>query len=173
MQQQKEPDLTLAQSVTLTGNLASALALPTEAFLSYGDGKRYLRSRITGAAVVMAGFIVMFPTHGVLTSYAILWSMVVCLRIILAQWKHSFGQREDTRFCGYPVLNLIFPFWLDLTRRFLNPLLTFGLGVLVEDRALALLFKSSAIGQFIFFSLVYAVAQSDDDARSDAQIRRY
>ena len=162
---------TFKESLGTTYRLADTLAVLTEPFVSYRFGKRYFGLNVAFGVVVLLCWIAAFPRHElVLLRFGAAWLALVAIQSLMARWSHYFGRRQVTTFIGFPILSGVLPLGVHFCRRVLNPLLTFGVGCLIEDRALSLLIRVSAFGQVIASGFAYAIRQADDDARSDAML---
>ena len=143
----------------------------TEPFVSYRFGKRHFGRNVGFGGIALLGWISLFPRHELaLIRFGGLWLALVAVQALMARWSHHFGRRQITTFVGLPIIAALLPLGVHLSRRVLNPLLTLGVGCLVEDRALSLLIQASAFGQVVMSGFNYAIQQVDDDARSDAML---
>lgn len=173
-QQQGEGGLnlpTFAQSVGVGFALACGLAALTEPFTSYRCGKRYYGWNAGLAFLILCGFVVAFPAHeAALARFLWLWLFLVTVQSAIARWHHAFGRRRITTYAGDPLIAKLLPMPAGLARRVVTPVALFGLGALLDDRALSVLIRSSAVGQAVLFAFVHAARIADDDARSDLSL---
>lgn len=160
---------TFAQSVHLGFAVACGLAALTEPATSFRCGKNYYGPWNVGLGfLILCGFVLAFPAHGAsLARFLYLWLFLVAVQSAVARWHHYFGRRRVTTYAGDPLIAKLLPMPTALARRVVTPAALFGLGVLLDDRALSVLVRSSAVGQFVMFAFSYAAMVADDDARSD------
>ena len=174
-QQQPEMDFTRLGKGEANGlmyKLSNALAIPTEPMSAIFVGKNYYRENVIHGLAVQLCWMVAFPRHeAILTQFLMLWMAAVAVQVVVAHLNHHFGRRENTLFVGYPLVSYVIP-GVGFCRRIVTPALVFGVGTLIDDRALSLLIRWSAVGQFLSNCFAYAIKQADDDARSDAMLRR-
>lgn len=163
---------TFSQSVGFSFALACGFSSLTEPFTSYRAGKAYYNGWNVGFGfLILCGFVVSYPTHeAALTHFLWLWLFMVVVQSTLARWNHRFGRRRVTTYAGDPLIRKLLPMPVALARRVVTPLALFGLGTLLDDRALSLLIRSSAIGQAVVFAFVYAAVAAEEDARSDLNL---
>ena len=162
---------TFGESLGYTYRLANALAVLTEPFVSYRFGKRHFRMNVVFGGIALLCWITAFPEHEtLLVQFGATWLAMVALQVLMAHGSHHFGRRQVTTFVGVPIVAKLLPFGVHFCRRAVNPLLTFGVGCLIDDRALSLLIKASAFGQLVAAGFTYAIHAADDDARSDAML---